>query len=397
MNHSVVCATIFVTVSLLAGCTSSDDIEIDNDNDGGGSELPLSDSVVSDDDTIGLTINDDSAAAPDPLITFDSQEALLEEVFGIYAGEVWDRTPLSLSEFGSLFEFREVIPGSAGPGFPASVGPALCSSGDGELSVHVPSGRGNEDWQARLNACEPQDPVTTGLVLVSGSVSGNWNWHTSASSDDLAWTRTSGESVSFSGEMRSIPDESNFDTVQSFVTADAFQRVLGDDGEAPLLAIEQATSTLRGGQINGIVDVASMSGGFTYRSVLTGDQTVIVRTPIEFAYRWDAREPAPDGIAPETLGELPLGNVLAGEDRSDEQSAAVARVRQRWAFVTGMLEVEAEDGSRITLDADTDDLDTVRITLDTGRNNGAEERVIEWPSRWFQVIAPNTLTSDRTE
>ena len=86
--------------------------------------------------------------------------------------------------------------------------------------------------------------------------------------------------MSFSGEMRSIPDESNFDTVQSFVTADAFQRVLGDDGEAPLLAIEQATSTLRGGQINGIVDVASMSGGFTYRSALTGDQTVIVRTPI---------------------------------------------------------------------------------------------------------------------
>ena len=41
MNHSVVCATIFVTVSLLAGCTSSDDIEIDNDNDGGGSEPPL--------------------------------------------------------------------------------------------------------------------------------------------------------------------------------------------------------------------------------------------------------------------------------------------------------------------------------------------------------------------
>ena len=104
------------------------------------------DSVVSDNDTIGLTINDDSASAPDPLITFDSQEALLEEVFGIYSGEVWDRTPLSLSEFGSLFEFREVIPGSAGAGFPASVGPALCSSGDGELSVHVPSGRGNEDW-----------------------------------------------------------------------------------------------------------------------------------------------------------------------------------------------------------------------------------------------------------
>ena len=92
-----------------------------------------------------------------------------------------------------------------------------------------------------------------------------------------------------------------------------------------------------------------------------------------------------------------MANVLVGEDRSDEQSAAVARVRQRWAFVTGMLEVEAADGSRVTLDADTDDLDTVRITLDTGRNNGVEERVIEWPSRWFQVIAPNTLTSDRTE
>ena len=391
MNLSVVYVLIFVIATLLVGCSSS------NDLDGGGADLPLSDSVDSDIDISGSLGDNDAEATPDPLITFDSQETLLEEVFGIYAGEVWDRTPLSLSEFGPLFEFREVIPGTEGPEFPASVGPALCSSGDGELSVEVPSGRGNHSWQARLNACVPQDPATTGLLLVSGIVSGDWNWHTSSRSDDLTWIRTSGESVTFSGEMRWIPDESNTDTVQSFVTADAHQHVLSDGVEAPILSIEQATSTLRGGMINGVVDVASMSGGFTYRSALTGDQTVTVRTPLQFAYRWDVRAPAPDGIAPETLGELPLGNVLAGESRDEEQDAAVNRVRQRWAFVTGMLELEAEDGSRVTLDADTGNLDTVRITLDDGRGDGADERVIEWPSRWFQVIAPGTLLSARME
>ena len=239
----------------------------------------------------------------------------------------------------------------------------------------------------------PQDPEATGLALVGGSASGDWNWHASARSDDLAWTRTSGERVSFSGEMRTIPDEA-IGRVRSFVTADAHQRVLGDDGEAPLLAIEQATSTLRGG-MHGPVDVAEMSGGFTYRSALTGGLSVIVRTPLAFDYHWDKRAPAPDGIAPETLGEPPLGDVPGGESRSDEQSAAVERVRRRWASVTGMLELEAEDGSRVTLDADTGDLDTVRITLDAGRDDGAEERLVEWPGRWFRVLAPHTLPSER--
>ena len=146
MNLSVVYVLIFVIATLLVGCSSS------NDLDGGGADLPLSDSVDSDIDISGSLGDNDAEATPDPLITFDSQETLLEEVFGIYAGEVWDRTPLSLSEFGPLFEFREVIPGTEGPEFPASVGPALCSSGDGELSAEVPSGRGNHSWQARLSA-----------------------------------------------------------------------------------------------------------------------------------------------------------------------------------------------------------------------------------------------------
>ena len=196
--------------------------------------------------------------------------------------------------------------------------------------------------------------------------------------------------------MRTIPDELGYGSVRSFVTADAHQRVLGDEAGAPPLAIEQATSTLRGGTY-GPVDVAGMSGGFTYRSALTGGRSVTVRTPLAFDYHWDKRAPAPDGIAPETLGEPPLGDVLGGESRSDEQSAAVERVRRRWAFVTGMLELESEDGSRVTLDADTGDLDTVRITLDTGRDDGAEERVIEWPGRWFRVLAPRTLPSERSD
>lgn len=184
--------------------------------------------------------------------------------------------------------------------------------------------------------------------------------------------------------------------VRSFITADAYQRVLGD-GATPLLVIEQATSTLRSGT-TGPINLAMLSGGFTYRSVLSGGRTVTVHTPLELAYSWNTCTPAPDGKAPETLGELPLGDPFSGgTPRSEEQNAAVDRVRLRWAFVTGMLVVEAEDGSRVTLDADTGELDTVRITIDAGRGEGGEERVIEWPGSWFRVLAPHTLPSIRAE
>lgn len=85
---------------------------------------------------------------------------------------------------------------------------------------------------------------------------------------------------------------------------------------------------------------------------------------------------------------MPLGDELNGTDVcTDEQWAAVEEARARWVFTAGMLELQAEDGSRLLLDADSGDFKTVRITLDTGRGDGAEEHVVEWPRRWYRALA----------
>ena len=393
MFRSIPSVPLIVVAALLVGCS-------DSDGDGPSGSPPTEDSPDGreGDDAANPGVGsggDDPDAVSAPSIDIDTYETLLEEVFGIYGGERWDRTPLSLARFGPLFESPDG-PTESDEGWTAAVGPALCRSGGGELALALPAGLGNYPWRARFEACVPADPDATGLAFVDGYAEGEFNWHTSVRSDDLVWTRASGERVSFTGELRTIPYESRSDYVTSFVTADAYQRVLDADESVTLFAIDRATSTSRGGTIVDIVDVAELSGGFTYRSSLTGGQALTARIPLVFAYRWDARTPAPDGVAPEDLDEGPFDDVRDGSPRSDEQWAAVERTRRRWAFVSGMLELEAEDGSRLMLDADTGDLDTVRVTLDAGRGERAEEREITWPGRWYRALGIS-LPSARAE
>lgn len=342
--------------------------------------------------TVGTAPGDD-----DPLITFDAQERLLEEVFEIYSGEAWDTTPLSLPSspsFGMLFEPPE-MPAELSNGGTGLIFPALCRTGSGRIEFDPASSTTNYPWWARFDDCAPASEEL-GLELVDGQVRGDYNWHVSARSDELVWSTASGERVRFDGEIRRIPDESDTDDIASFVTAGANQIVRDGVDGALLRSIEEATSTRRIGGHFGR-DTASLSGGFTYRSARTGGRAITVRIPIDLAYYWNSETPAPDGVAPQDLGELSLGYAQEGAGRTAEQQDAVQRARERWAFTTGTLELRAEDGSGLVLDANTGNLDTVRITLDEGRGDGAEERVIEWPGRWYRALAPDTLPSARAE
>jgi len=333
---------------------------------------------------------------PGPLITFDSQERLLEEVFEIYSGEAWDTTPLSLitraiSGGGrSVFEsIDNLVPFTSAPVLRAN-----CRTGSGRLETTLPNSGASVPWTARLDACTP-DPERAGLALISGSVEGTWNRRVSARSDELVWTTASGERVRFDGEISRGPFGFEPDATTAFIASNATQIVRDDADGTPLRSIEEATSTRRAGSID-TRDIATLSGGFTYRSDGTDGLAVTVSTPIDLAYHWNLPTPAPDGVPPESLGELPLGDETQGQWRTEEQNAAVDRLRQRWAFTVGMLELQAEDGSHLVLDADTGDLDTVRITLDEGGGAGAEVRVIEWPGSWYRALAPG-LASSRYE
>ena len=93
-----------------------------------------------------------------PLITFDTQERLLEEVFGIYAGAAWDTTPLSLitraisGGGSSLFEsIDSLVPFTSAPVLRAN-----CRTGSGRLETTLPNSGASVPWRARLDACAPR-------------------------------------------------------------------------------------------------------------------------------------------------------------------------------------------------------------------------------------------------
>lgn len=117
----------------MTGDASADNVAADDPavDDAAAGYAAAGDPLAGDPDTVVPSDDDDLEALPGPLITFDNQERLLEEVFAIYSGEEWDTTPLALAPYGPLLEPVRPSPSNTllTGGRYALVGLALCRSG----------------------------------------------------------------------------------------------------------------------------------------------------------------------------------------------------------------------------------------------------------------------------
>ena len=100
---------------------------------------------------------------------------------------------------------------------------------------------------------------------------------------------------------------------------------------------------------------ASLSGEFAMEPPVTGNRGIEVRTIEPFAY--------------------------ASEERLDD--AALEREAVTWTFSSGSLELVAEDGGRLVLDADTGDASTARVTIENA--SGTESFDQPW-SLWREAL-----------
>jgi len=109
-----------------------------------------------------------------------------------------------------------------------------------------------------------------------------------------------------------------------------------------------------------------MNGGFSVRSDATTGTLLTVSTPVELSYECDPYADTPCNY------ELP----------------------HRWSFTEGQLELVAEDGSTLVLDADTESQETLKITI--SNDQGVQTIQAEW-SEWQPLLSFSRFQADSSE
>jgi hypothetical protein len=106
-------------------------------------------------------------------------------------------------------------------------------------------------------------------------------------------------------------------------------------------------------------DNGKMGGSFVMEPPVTGGQSIAVNVQVEFDFDY-------------------RGNQSAGQSRAN------------WTFDNGMLELRADDGSELTLDAATGDPATVSVTLNNA--TAGETYTLSW-GLWTDVLrwSPDSL------
>ncbi len=129
------------------------------------------------------------------------------------------------------------------------------------------------------------------------------------------------------------------------------------------LDLESANSTFGYGLAGDGIYKAWLSGGFTVRSDFTGGMLVSVTTPVALSYECDP-----------------------GADLPCNYSES-----QPWAFTSGQLELIAEDGSTLLLDADTPVQETLNITI--SNDSGIDSFDAQW-SDWQRYLSFNRFPTE---
>lgn len=277
----------------------------------------------------------------DAIINLDTYADLIAHAFDVFVGDLYNKPYIALKDL-DLSAARVSRDSSSNPVLDVYE----CESGGAELSLLWSSTNyGNlEDWQ--FDACLQDGVLYNGDISVHDG-----SYQVELSSEALTLQTGQGMVTSFSGHGTFWYNKnSRLDETHAWETTNLTLDSRSADGGD--LFIDAMTSSFEYETF--IRSAASMQGTFTVRSDVTGGTLLSVSTPIEFTY-----------------------------PSSQHNTAPVSDPLTAWNFTRGQLELVAEDGSRLVLDADTDDSTTVRIMI--VNDLGVETFETDW-SPWHSLL-----------
>jgi len=289
------------------------------------------------------------AVTKQPQINRNNFAALLSHVFSIYVGDLYNEPLIALSEFNIQGRnpdgsFKDVHNCETGE-YSQSLDPSSTLSGvgftfdfnscfeNGVTYDGMLSGR-NSAYAETLN-------FESGISLqthpdLKTSYSGSGTFNTSMSRND---TRHQWEAVGMTVNSRTI------------------------DGS---LQLDSVNSTFGYGSTGGSTYEAWLNGGFNVRSDATSGSLLIVDTPVGLSYECNPRAEQPCNF----------------------------RLPHQWAFTSGQLELIAEDGSRLLLDANTSTQESANITI---TNPDGDETFEALWSQWQPLLSFKRFSADASD
>lgn len=260
-----------------------------------------------------------SPVASGSLISRESHADLLAHAFELFVGDVYNKPFLA---FQTLDLSSALISETRDPDDRLRFHFLYdCEIGTAELDLRHTASNEGDFYRWFFDGCL-QDGLRHGGDLSQhvGSFVNEF------SAESFSWQADSGRTIAFSGYGAFSPTKTRADNRHSWMT----RGIELDSHTADGSLILGAMSTQFGYETGGPRQHAWMSGSFTVSSRFTNGTLMHVSTPVAFGSPATRSASAP-----------PRG----------------------WNFTQGQLELIAEDGSRLLLDADTGDVDTVSITL----------------------------------
>ena len=352
MNSNFASGALLSVALTLCACSSSDDdatattpgssaAPTDAGDSGDGSAGDGTDTTPpgtrpSEDDVTGGGSADSGSGGSSsglPAITLDNRVQLLGAVFDAYSGNAYAPRVLTLPDYSDVDYALYRSPGVDSETVTCSNGGTadLSSSASGDRVVTTVTG-------FRFDDC--QDDVD----LLDGELERTTSDTVGFASSGLTIENQS-ETLRYSGDASFSRGNLYGGSNQSWWSTSGLSFAI-DDGIAAY-ELSDATSFFS----TTVPFERTMSGGFTLTSAETGGVPITANVTDEFRF----------SVRPE--GE--------NWDRRDDPR-----------FTTGTLELSAPDGSRLVLDADNGDFDTVDITVTDG--DGSEtvtDRWDQWPNR----------------
>lgn len=268
------------------------------------------------------------------MITRESHVELLAHAFELYVGDPYSSPLHALTSAElSLSDIRVSQDTSGNP----ILNEYDCGDGRAMLALLYSGTNFGEIYDWTFEDCLFDGQLYDGAVNVHENARGP-----TFSSAGLSVRAAAGLGTTFSGMAQWWTSQTAFfDQIRSWDTELFSIDARTSDGD---LTLQNSSTRFAYGYQGNDRFVASLEGSFAVRSDATGGALLNASTPQAFSY---IREPD------ETVNP---GNA--------------------WDFTSGQLELIAEDGSRVLLDADTGDSATVRLTIDNER--GPDTFMASW-------------------
>ncbi|ASJ74669.1 hypothetical protein [Granulosicoccus antarcticus] len=304
----------------------------------------------------GCDSTDDSVESPSPtpdlsMITRENYESLVTQAFEIFAGNSFNEPLLALAT-DDLLDAELVEQWFTYDYLPVEHNRYSCDEGSAEVVREY--GEGNEvdslvNLTYRFDACLDQGIQRNGEAVVY-----NGRYGQTIKSDALDLYTVPELATSFSGYVSKQTESPHSGPLLVWETRDVEFVTHTVDGQ---LKLEGMTSRFVASDLTDWAIVsASLEGSFTLRSDATDGRAITVTVTLPFSYSWDQAE-TPESSEGQLAREDPDAPWSMETDWTSERADS-------WYFSSGQLELRAEDGSVLLLDANTGVPDTVFVALD---------------------------------